>query len=174
MASRSNQNFETCAPWKSLEGKVVLVTGASSGIGKEICLDLARAGCQVVAAARRVDQLKKLCDEINGWGSASKATSPARAVGVWMDVSKEEGIIAEAVKRAWDSFGRIDALVNNAGIRGISIAFYFLFSCLYFTQSWNTKIWFLCVACIILDVSPHFSISFRRKVTVFHIYSSTL
>jgi NAD(P)-dependent dehydrogenase (short-subunit alcohol dehydrogenase family) len=95
-----------------------MVTGASSGIGKEICLDLARAGCLVVAAARRVDQLKKLCDEINGWDSANQATSSVRSIGVWLDVSKEEGIIAEAVKRAWDSFGRIDALVNNAGIRG--------------------------------------------------------
>jgi NAD(P)-dependent dehydrogenase (short-subunit alcohol dehydrogenase family) len=94
-----------------------MVTGASSGIGKEICLDLARAGCLVVAAARRVDQLKKLCDEINGWDSANQTTSPVRSIGVWLDVSKEEGIIAEAIKRAWDSFGRIDALVNNAGIR---------------------------------------------------------
>jgi NAD(P)-dependent dehydrogenase (short-subunit alcohol dehydrogenase family) len=107
-----------CPPWKSLKGKVVMVTGASSGIGKEICLDLARAGCLVVAAARRIDQLNKLCDEINGWASVNQATSPVRSIGVWLDVSKEEGIVAEAVKRAWDSFGRIDALVNNAGIRG--------------------------------------------------------
>ncbi|RWW43697.1 hypothetical protein BHE74_00050611, partial [Ensete ventricosum] len=50
----------------SLKGKVVMVTGASSGIGREICLDLAAAGCKIVAAARRVDRLKSLCDEING------------------------------------------------------------------------------------------------------------
>ncbi|KAJ3696606.1 hypothetical protein LUZ61_000311 [Rhynchospora tenuis] len=110
MASPTNNDAATCPPWKSLEGKVVMVTGGSSGIGKEICLDLVRAGCRVVAAARRLDQLKELCDEINGRGSV-------RAIGVWLDVSKEEGIIAEAVRRAWDSFGRIDALVNNAGIR---------------------------------------------------------
>ncbi|XP_078166154.1 uncharacterized protein LOC144560778 [Carex rostrata] len=118
MACPSNRNAATCSPWKSLEGKVVMVTGASSGIGKEICLDLARAGCLVVAAARRVKQLKKLCDEINGWDSANQTTSPVRSIGVWLDVTKEEGIIAEAIKRAWDSFGRIDVLVNDAGIRG--------------------------------------------------------
>ncbi|KAJ4817745.1 NAD(P)-binding Rossmann-fold superfamily protein [Rhynchospora pubera] len=110
MASPTDSDAATCPPWKSLQGKVVMVTGASSGIGKEICLDLARAGCRVVAAARRVDQLKVLCDEINGRDSV-------RAIGVWLDLNKEEGIIAEAVRRAWDSFGRIDALVNNAGIR---------------------------------------------------------
>ncbi|KAJ1699902.1 hypothetical protein LUZ63_008414 [Rhynchospora breviuscula] len=110
MASPTNCDAATCPPWKSLQGKVVMVTGASSGIGKEICLDLARAGCRVVAAARRFDQLKVLCDEINGRDSV-------RAIGVWLDLNKEEGIIAEAVRRAWDSFGRIDALVNNAGIR---------------------------------------------------------
>ncbi|KAJ3694674.1 hypothetical protein LUZ60_000051 [Juncus effusus] len=101
-----------CPPWKSLEGKVVMVTGASSGIGKDICLDLAAAGCRVVAAARRMEELKKLCDEING-----KDGSDVRCVGVWLDVSKEEGMIAEAVKKAWDCFGKIDGLVNNAGIR---------------------------------------------------------
>ncbi|KAJ4793910.1 NAD(P)-binding Rossmann-fold superfamily protein [Rhynchospora pubera] len=110
MAPPTDSDAATCPPWKSLQGKVVMVTGASSGIGKEICLDLARAGCRVVAAARRVDQLKVLCDEINGRDSV-------RAIGVWLDLNKEEGIIAEAVRRAWDSFGRIDALVNNAGIR---------------------------------------------------------
>ncbi|KAJ3696608.1 hypothetical protein LUZ61_000313 [Rhynchospora tenuis] len=110
MASPTNSDAATCPPWKSLQGKVVMVTGASSGIGKEISLDLARAGCRVVAAARRVDRLKELCDEINGRGSVG-------AIGVWLDVSKEEGIIAEAVRQAWDSFGRIDALINNAGIR---------------------------------------------------------
>ncbi|KAJ4753100.1 NAD(P)-binding Rossmann-fold superfamily protein [Rhynchospora pubera] len=110
MAPPTDSDAATCPPWNSLQGKVVMVTGASSGIGKEICLDLARAGCRVVAAARRIDQLKVLCDEINDRDSV-------RAIGVWLDLNKEEGIIAEAVRRAWDSFGRIDALVNNAGIR---------------------------------------------------------
>ncbi|KAI6696931.1 hypothetical protein NL676_017050 [Syzygium grande] len=40
-------------PWRDLRGKVVMVTGASSGLGREFCLDLARAGCRIVAAAPR-------------------------------------------------------------------------------------------------------------------------
>ncbi|KAJ3677656.1 hypothetical protein LUZ60_003380 [Juncus effusus] len=102
-------------PWKLLEGKIVLVTGASSGIGRDICLDLARAGCFIIAAARRTDRLQSLCDEIN---SADSSTSPNRSVSVQLDVSAGEAEIQAAVRRAWDSYGRIDALINNAGIRG--------------------------------------------------------
>jgi len=53
-------------PWSRMEGQVVLVTGASSGIGRDFCLDLARAGCRVVAAARRADRLRSLAEEIPG------------------------------------------------------------------------------------------------------------
>ncbi|KAG6496656.1 3-oxoacyl-[acyl-carrier-protein] reductase FabG-like [Zingiber officinale] len=97
-----------------LEGKVVMVTGASSGIGRELCLSLARAGCLVVAAARRADCLKTLCEEI----TASRQGNPTAAAAVVLDVSSEEAVVAAAVRRAWDAFGRIDGLVNNAGIRG--------------------------------------------------------
>ncbi|XP_042462414.1 3-oxoacyl-[acyl-carrier-protein] reductase FabG-like [Zingiber officinale] len=101
-------------PWESLEGKVVMVTGASSGIGRGLCLDLARAGCRVVLAARRIDLLESLCGEING---SASSTDP-RSVAIDLDVSAEEASIASAVRRAWEAFGRIDGLVNNAGIRG--------------------------------------------------------
>ncbi|KAG6528282.1 3-oxoacyl-[acyl-carrier-protein] reductase FabG-like [Zingiber officinale] len=101
-------------PWESLEGKVVMVTGASSGIGRGLCLDLARAGCRVVLAARRIDLLESLCGEING----SAASTDPRSVAIDLDVSAEEASIASAVRRAWEAFGRIDGLVNNAGIRG--------------------------------------------------------
>ncbi|KAG6501016.1 3-oxoacyl-[acyl-carrier-protein] reductase FabG-like [Zingiber officinale] len=101
-------------PWARLEGKVVMVTGASSGIGRGLCLDLARAGCRVLAAARRVDRLESLCEEING----SSAPEYPRSVAVELDVSAEESSIAAAIRRAWETFGRIDGLVNNAGIRG--------------------------------------------------------
>ncbi|THU58145.1 hypothetical protein C4D60_Mb03t11090 [Musa balbisiana] len=96
----------------SLMGKVVIVTGASSGIGREICLDLAAAGCKIVAAARRVDRLKSLCDEING------SSNTVQAVAVELDVSRKSPAIEAAVHDAWNAFGRIDALVNNAGVRG--------------------------------------------------------
>ncbi|OAY76406.1 putative oxidoreductase Rv0769 [Ananas comosus] len=112
-------------PWSRLEDKVVMVTGASSGIGRDFCIDLARAGCRVVAAARRIDRLRALCEEINGSGSSSSSSSAAgrdrsavRSVAVELDVSAEESAIEAAVGRAWGAFGRIDALVNNAGIRG--------------------------------------------------------
>nr|XP_018679139.1 PREDICTED: uncharacterized protein LOC108951134 isoform X2 [Musa acuminata subsp. malaccensis] len=112
-------------PWRRLEGKVVMVTGASSGIGREICLDLAAAGCRVVATARRIDRLRSLCDEIDGPGSplpppssSFSARSAARSVAVELDVSAGGSVIEAAVQRAWDAFGRIDALINNAGVRG--------------------------------------------------------
>ncbi|KAK4767262.1 hypothetical protein SAY86_015012 [Trapa natans] len=111
-------------PWLQLPDKVVMVTGASSGLGRDFCLDLARAGCRVVAAARRVDRLKSLCDEINGLAlAASPSDSTAvpgspRAVAVELDVTADGPTIERSVQRAWDTFGRIDALINNAGVRG--------------------------------------------------------
>ncbi|KAH0923202.1 hypothetical protein HID58_023220 [Brassica napus] len=97
-------------PWFELKDKVVLVTGASSGIGREICLDLPKAGCKIIAAARRVDRLKSLCSEIN--------TTGVQAAALELDVSSDAATIQQAVKEAWKVFGKIDALVNNAGIRG--------------------------------------------------------
>ncbi|KAL5733671.1 hypothetical protein ACOSQ2_033363 [Xanthoceras sorbifolium] len=106
-----SDNLET---WRYLDGKVVMVTGASSGIGREFCLDLAKAGCRIVAAARRVDRLKSLCDDIN----SSAAMSSTRAVAVELDVSADGATIERCVDKAWEAFGRIDALINNAGVRG--------------------------------------------------------
>ncbi|KAJ0787949.1 putative 3-oxoacyl-[acyl-carrier-protein] reductase [Helianthus annuus] len=109
-------------PWGELSGKVVLVTGASSGIGREFCIDLAKAGCRIIAAARRVDRLKSLCDEINRLqrtsSSNGEVTDGVRAVAVELDVSAKGPAIEASVKRAWDAFGRIDVLINNAGMRG--------------------------------------------------------
>lgn len=95
--------------------KVVLVTGASTGIGREICLDLARTGCKIVAAARRLDKLNILCSEIN---AMENGVGDIRAFAVEIDLSANGNMIEASVGRAWDAFGRIDVLVNNAGIRG--------------------------------------------------------
>lgn len=108
MASEVSDRLE---PWSQINDKVVMVTGASSGLGLQFCLDLAKAGCRIIAAARRVDRLKSLCDEINNSGSI-------RAAAVELDVCMDEATIDKAVQEAWDAFGKIDALVNNAGVRG--------------------------------------------------------
>ncbi|PWA37334.1 3-oxoacyl-[acyl-carrier-protein] reductase FabG [Artemisia annua] len=93
-----------------------MVTGASSGIGPDFCINLAKAGCKIIAAARRVDRLKSLSAEINGQDHTSNYE--VRAVAVELDVSAIGSVIEGSVKRAWDAFGRIDCLINNAGVRG--------------------------------------------------------
>lgn len=119
MASKVQHQLE---PWSHLDGKIVMVTSASSGLGHEFCLDLAQAGCRVVAAARRVDRLKSLCDQINKMnniptGGASTGGS-GQAIAVVLDVTTNGPTIEACVEKAWDAFGRIDVLVNNAGVRG--------------------------------------------------------
>lgn len=101
--------------WNDLSDKVVMVTGASSGLGREFCLDLAKAGCRIIAAARRVDRLKSLCDRINQSGAESRGPV---AVAVELDVCAAGAAIEKSVQQAWNAFGRIDALINNAGLSG--------------------------------------------------------
>ncbi|PHU30631.1 hypothetical protein BC332_02724 [Capsicum chinense] len=103
-------------PWLKLEDKVVFVTDASAGLGREFCLDLAKAGCRVVAAARRMDLLKSLCDEINIMGSSNFHF--VRAMAIDLDVTADGTTVEASVKKAWDAFSHIDALINNAGVRG--------------------------------------------------------
>ncbi|KAF7803998.1 3-oxoacyl-[acyl-carrier-protein] reductase FabG isoform A [Senna tora] len=119
MALQLHQHLE---PWYKLHGKVVMVTGASSGLGQDFCLDLAKAGCKIVAAARRVDRLKSLCDQINGAASLcdeiNGGAGTLTAVAVELDVCADGPTIGKWVQKAWDAFGHIDALINNAGVRG--------------------------------------------------------
>lgn len=84
-----------------LTGKRVLITGASSGIGASLARELKAQGAKIVLAARRVDELTKLADEL---GSASAEVRPA-------DLSTAAGAdeLAQAV-------GPVDVLVNNAGV----------------------------------------------------------
>ena len=90
------------------KGKVVIVTGASSGIGEATARQFGREGSKVVLAARRVDKLQALADEINRMGSG------AETLVVQADLSKLEDI-QSLVKQTMDKYGRIDILVNNAG-----------------------------------------------------------
>lgn len=108
-------------PWSNLEGKTVMVTGASSGLGLEFCLDLARVGCRIVAAARRTDRLKSLCEQINRMEDpAGNGGGSSRAIAVELDVTAAGAAIEAGVERAWGAFGHIDTLINNAGVRGIT------------------------------------------------------
>jgi NADP-dependent 3-hydroxy acid dehydrogenase YdfG len=85
-----------------INGAVVLVTGASSGIGAATARAASRAGARVVLAARREDRIRQLADELGD------------AVPVCCDVT-DSGQVTAAVRTATDTFGRIDVLVNNAG-----------------------------------------------------------
>jgi NAD(P)-dependent dehydrogenase (short-subunit alcohol dehydrogenase family) len=89
-----------------LDGKIVIITGASSGIGEAAAVRLAREGATVVVAARRADRLQALTGEIDSAGG--------RALAVACDVTSDEDR-RRLVKETLGAFGRIDALVNNAG-----------------------------------------------------------
>lgn len=91
--------------------KVAIVTGAASGIGKEIALTLARKGAQVVIADRNAAAAQAAAAELSASG--------VRALGIAMDVSDELQVQA-GVHAAVAAFGRIDVLVSNAGIQIVS------------------------------------------------------
>ena len=91
-----------------VKGKVVIVTGASSGIGEATAREFGKEGAKVVLAARRVDKLQTLADEINKMGTG------AESLVVQADLSKLEDI-QSLVTQTLAKFNRIDVLVNNAG-----------------------------------------------------------
>lgn len=92
---------------KRLEGTVALVTGASSGIGEATARALAAQGAAVALAARREERLQNLAKEINGQGG--------RALVIETDVT-EMAQAQAAVERAVAELGRLDTVINNAGV----------------------------------------------------------
>ncbi len=90
-----------------LSGRVAFVTGASSGLGAQFARTLAEAGAAVVLASRRVERLKTLRAEIEGFGGDAHVVS--------LDVSDNDSI-RSAVAHAETECGAIDILVNNSGV----------------------------------------------------------
>ena len=90
-----------------LDGKVAVVTGASSGLGAGFARALAEAGADVVLAARRTDRLAEVASGVRGLGK--------RALEVAADVSDPDSC-ESLVSRAVAEFGAVDVLVNNAGV----------------------------------------------------------
>lgn len=91
----------------SLENKVILITGASSGFGEDAAWLFADEGCKVVLAARRVDRLQTLASRIQDAGG--------EAIAIPMDIVNADDV-ENMVNSAIDLYGQIDILFNNAGI----------------------------------------------------------
>jgi short-subunit dehydrogenase len=92
---------------KTLAGKIVVITGASSGFGKGSALQFAEQGASLVLAARRAELLEELARECGAAG--------VRAIAVPTDVSKR-GEVERLCEQAVREFGRIDVWINNAGV----------------------------------------------------------
>lgn len=95
----------------NLTGKVALVTGASSGIGRASALALASQGAKVALAARRVEKLEAVAAEIKALGK--------EALVIPTDILKKEDVV-NAVAMTVKTFGKLDILLNNAGVGAIS------------------------------------------------------
>ncbi|MBI4635117.1 MAG: SDR family oxidoreductase [Candidatus Rokubacteria bacterium] len=90
----------------SFDGQVILITGASAGIGAALAREFAREGAAVALAARRVDRLEALASEIRRQGR--------RAIAIGCDVTRD-GDLERAVETTRGALGKIDVLVANAG-----------------------------------------------------------
>jgi NADP-dependent 3-hydroxy acid dehydrogenase YdfG len=91
-----------------IAGKIVVITGASSGLGEATARMLSRYGAIVVLGARRVNRIQSLADELSGTGSA-------KALAIATDVTHSDQV-KNLVDQAVQSYGRIDVMINNAGL----------------------------------------------------------
>lgn len=92
---------------KNIEGKVVVITGASSGLGEATAKMLSAEGATVVLGARRADRIDALANEINNKGG--------RAMALATDV-KDAAQVKKLVDTTVEKYGRIDVIINNAGL----------------------------------------------------------
>ena len=96
----------------NIKDKVVIITGASSGMGEAAAKHLAQLGASVVLGARRADRIEKLAKEINDNGG--------KALAFAADVTQRDQV-KNLVDAAVEAFGRVDVLLNNAGIMPLSL-----------------------------------------------------
>lgn len=96
---------------KKLDGKVIVITGASSGIGKAIALKLAEEGAKVVLGARTEEKLIALADQIK------KTKGEVQYAAI--DVKKKEDLHM-LIQTAVNAYGRVDVIINNAGTSELS------------------------------------------------------
>jgi NADP-dependent 3-hydroxy acid dehydrogenase YdfG len=92
---------------ENIKGKVVVITGASSGLGAATARLLSAEGANVALGARRVDRIQSLADELNAKGG--------KAIAIATDVTDHEQV-KHLVDAAVQKFGRIDVMINNAGL----------------------------------------------------------
>jgi NADP-dependent 3-hydroxy acid dehydrogenase YdfG len=92
---------------KNIEGKIVVITGASSGLGEATALHLSERGASVVLGARRSDRIEALAQAIQDKGG--------KAMAVTTDVTRVEDV-QKLVDAAIEAFGRVDVIINNAGL----------------------------------------------------------
>ncbi len=91
-------------------GKVALVTGGGSGIGRGAAIDLAQRGAKVAVLSRKQDRINEVCSEI--------AEAGGEAIGISADVTSQDQL-RDAVRRIDETWGRLDSVVVNAGKNGV-------------------------------------------------------
>jgi NADP-dependent 3-hydroxy acid dehydrogenase YdfG len=91
----------------NIEGKIVVITGASSGLGEATARHLSELGAVVVLGARRIDRIRALAQALAG--------SEGKAIAVQTDVTQSEQV-KKLVEAAVEKYGRIDVMINNAGL----------------------------------------------------------
>ena len=95
----------------SIQGKVVVITGASSGLGEATARHLATRGAKVVLGARRTEKLQAICADIQRAGGEATFNT--------MDVTSLESA-KDLVDLAVQTYGKLDVIINNAGLMSIA------------------------------------------------------
>jgi NAD(P)-dependent dehydrogenase (short-subunit alcohol dehydrogenase family) len=94
----------------SFAGRVALVTGGGSGIGRATAIELARQGAAVAVLSRKQDRIDETCAEIE--------TAGGQALGISADATSEDAL-RDAIRQIDETWGRLDAVVANAGANGV-------------------------------------------------------